>query len=389
MSLMTTCLCVLAEKKLTTLSELVNAEHDGVRYVGYRAGDSDEQQLAECDVAIHKGAYDAAVMAEDIEAARRWKVLQHLSARSALLEPLERVAVFADRGAMCQALSQLAPLVQQPRFALLCQGPATAACAAARGLAYPLVCKPVAACGPSGHRLAVVMREQGLQELCEGQHRAVLALPMVVQEFVPHAGLVIKGYGVGTLRHTRLKPSIPHFEARADGPAIMFFDSQKPLDAVASQSFGGSGGDSCGGGDGGDGGDGGGDDGSGCGDCGGGAVVTATAAAAAAAATTAATAASTATAATDEAALLARSAEVHAIVTAISAHMGVALVGVDVLVAPDGRCLVVDINHLSGAPHSVPGFTSALTELVKQRVVSRRAAAAQIPAPAPPEVLQT
>ena len=385
---MTTCLCVLAEKKLTTLSELVNAEHDGVRYVGYRAGDSDEQQLAECDVAIHKGAYDAAVMVEDIEAARRWKVLQHLSARSALLEPLERVAVFADRGAMCQALSQLAPLVQQPRFALLDQGPATAACAAARGLAYPLVCKPVAACGPSGHRLAVVMREQGLQELCEGQHRAVLALPMVVQEFVPHAGLVIKGYGVGTLRHTRLKPSIPHFEARADGPALLFFDSQKPLDAVASQSFGGSGGDSCGGGDGvdgvdgGDGGGGGGGAGSGGGDGDGGAVVTA-AAAAAAAATTAATAASTATAATDEAALLARSAEVHAIVTAISAHMGVALVGVDVLVAPDGRCLVVDINHLSGAPHSVPGFTSALTDLVKQTIASRRAAAAQVPAPAP------
>ena len=385
---MTTCLCVLAEKKLTTLSELVNAEHDGVRYVGYRAGDSDEQQLAECDVAIHKGAYDAAVMVEDIEAARRWKVLQHLSARSALLEPLERVAVFADRGAMCQALSQLAPLVQQPRFALLDQGPATAACAAARGLAYPLVCKPVAACGPSGHRLAVVMRQQGLQELCEGQHRAVLALPMVVQEFVPHAGLVIKGYGVGTLRHTRLKPSIPHFEARADGPALLFFDSQKPLDAVASQSFGGSGGDSCGGGDGGDGvdggdgGGGGGGDGSGGGDGDGGAVVTA-AAAAAAAATTAATAASTATAATDEAALLARSAEVHAIVTAISAHMGVALVGVDVLVAPDGRCLVVDINHLSGAPHSVPGFTSALTDLVKQTIASRRAAAAQVPAPAP------
>ena len=385
---MTTCLCVLAEKKLTTLSELVNAEHDGVRYVRYRAGDSDEQQLAECDVAIHKGAYDAAVMVEDIEAARRWKVLQHLSARSALLEPLERVAVFADRGAMCQALSQLAPLVQQPRFALLDQGPATAACAAARGLAYPLVCKPVAACGPSGHRLAVVMREQGLQELCEGQHRAVLALPMVVQEFVPHAGLVIKGYGVGTLRHTRLKPSIPHFEARADGPALLFFDSQKPLDAVASQSFGGSGGDSCGGGDGvdgvdgGDGGGGGGGDGSGGGDGDGGAVVTA-AAAAAAAATTAATAASTATAATDEAALLARSAEVHAIVTAISAHMGVALVGVDVLVAPDGRCLVVDINHLSGAPHSVPGFTSALTDLVKQTIASRRAAAAQVPAPAP------
>ena len=385
---MTTCLCVLAEKKLTTLSELVNAEHDGVRYVGYRAGDSDEQQLAECDVAIHKGAYDAAVMVEDIEAARRWKVLQLLSARSALLEPLERVAVFADRGAMCQALSQLAPLVQQPRFALLDQGPATAACAAARGLAYPLVCKPVAACGPSGHRLAVVMREQGLQELCEGQHRAVLALPMVVQEFVPHAGLVIKGYGVGTLRHTRLKPSIPHFEARADGPALLFFDSQKPLDAVASQSFGGSGGDSCGGGDGGDGvdggdgGGGGGGDGSGGGDGDGGAVVTA-AAAAAAAATTAATAASTATAATDEAALLARSAEVHAIVTAISAHMGVALVGVDVLVAPDGRCLVVDINHLSGAPHSVPGFTSALTDLVKQTIASRRAAAAQVPAPAP------
>lgn len=144
---------------------------------------------------------------------------------------------------------------------------------------------------------------------------------------VAQAGHVLKGYGVGSLRHVRVKPSIPHFTASDEGAAVVFFDSQQPLDELHD-----------------------------------GAppqLATADAAAAAGAISN-----SAADPGLEE--LRRRTPDVNAIVDAIVAHMGVQLVGVDVLVAPDGRCLVIDVNHFSGAPKTVPGFAGALAQLVRR-----------------------
>ena len=47
--------------------------------------------------------------------------------------------------------------------------------------------------------------------------------------------------------------------------------------------------------------------------------------------------------------------DIDAILIAVRAHMGVLLLGVDLLMARDGRLFVVDVNHFSGAPSTVPG----------------------------------
>ena len=316
-----TCLLLLSEGKLEKLSELLApaTPHDGVCYI--RPCEDDDSSA--CDVVVHKGAYDSVVQTTDPAAAWRWHQLQQLASRPVLLEPLECVVRFADRLDLCRALDQLAPVVYQPRFAKLDGGDADelCACAAAAGLEYPLVCKPIVACGPRGHQLAVVMRPEGLRELLD-RHVEVLRPPFLAQEFVPHGGVVLKGYRVGDLVHTRLKPSLPAFEATAHGPAVVCFDSQQPLDTVLRT----------------------------------GAVQ---------AGASAATGQCPAPAEASRVAPAQRA--MGAMLEAVASHMGVELLGIDVLVAPDGRCLVIDANHMSGTPHSVPGFTGALNRLIRRR----------------------
>ena len=188
------------------------------------------------------------------------------------------------------------------------------------------------------------------------------------------AGVVLKGYGVGDLQHVRLKPSLPDILPDSEGPAVILFDSQKPFEAALrhpsiSQSAGHA-------------------TSAHCTRCSSGASASAqltaasdTPASMAADAVAQVEMAAAAVAATSEAetfmsSLLAkRASEVRGILSRVCEHMGVVLVGVDVVIDSDGRCMVVDVNHMSGAPHSVPGFTDALLRLVRQHVTRQRAAA--------------
>ena len=47
------------------------------------------------------------------------------------------------------------------------------------------------------------------------------------------------------------------------------------------------------------------------------------------------------------------------------AQFGVQILGVVMIVSPDNRVLVVDANHFSGAPSSVPGFVDATVAAVR------------------------
>ena len=178
---------------------------------------------------------------------------------------------------------------------------------------------------------------------------------IVAQEYVDHGGIVLKGYTVGDLRHVATRPSLPDIgqrhareqaaAAHAPGgeggeeeqaaatdahddespPAVVHIDSQRPLDEALACALRGGGG-------------------------------------------TLAPAAAAALAVADDG-VLGRRREVEDTLAAVQAHFGVALLGVDMVVAADGRLLVVDVNHFSGAPKSVPGFEEALA-----RAVARRAA---------------
>lgn len=330
-------LLVLAESKLAKMSELISSDHGGVRFARYD-DPSVSPSHERCELAVHRGGYDMLMRTSCPAAALRWQLLQQLAGRQALLEPLERVVRFADRVDVCNQLAQLAPAVQQPRFAVLDGQTRDAILAAAADLAYPLICKPLAACGESGHTLAIVLREEGLSELLSGSVSA-LRPPLLAQEFVPHSDTVLKGYRVGDLVHFRLKTSLPNLTATSEGPAVVYFDSQQPLDDDGRMLVAGPAstrddrGQQC----------------SGNVTCGG----------------------TIESSPSPSEALLARKDEVSSILETIASHMGVELLGIDVLLAPDGRCLVVDANHFSGTPQSVPGFAGALARLAEAKLASR------------------
>ena len=366
----TPCLLLVADKKLAKLAELISAPHDGVHFLGGAAIDVPALLAAQPGlVVLHKGGYDTAVAEHDASAAARLALLRELPSR-ALLEPLECAARFGDRREVCRALAELAPAVAQPRFVELDAATGDVDGVLARaGVAFPLLCKPAVACGPRGHRLSLVLRRDGLDAVLA--EAAGFGTPLIAQEYVDHGGVVLKGYTVGELVHIATRDSLPDLghalaggggggggggscctgsgSGSGDGspgalnlPAVVHVDSQQPLaDALravtgrAAPTLAPAAAAVCIG------------DGSARADEGSGERL----------------AAEDGSTNEDDGAL-GRRRECEEILRAVRARMGVSLLGVDMVIAPDGRLLVVDVNHFSGAPRSVPGFGEALARAV-------------------------
>ena len=384
------CHLVLAEKKLKKLSELFamcpEEQESDMRFTSTSGsnGDGDGGTGRSTSgtefVVVHKAAYDLVLRdAGDAAAAARWELLQRVPP-SALLEPIERAVRFADRAEVCRCLAQLSPAVHQPRFAEL-RGTRADVLSAASTLTFPLLCKPFVACGPAGHKLILVLRPAGLSQLCEGAGAsAVLTQPLLAQEYVDHGGIVIKGYTVGEYTHLVAKPSLPDLaswcaggiqgdsseggggeggggcEGRREeeaeevrsGPAVVHLDSQQlPMSCAAVVSVLGASGTQAS-----------------DGEAVGGGVTTGIAECAGSG-----SGGSGGSGGSDEqcAELVEHyRAAAEAILSAVRAHMGVQLLGVDMVAAPDGSLQVVDANHFSGAPSSVPGFADALAQAVRR-----------------------
>ena len=133
------------------------------------------------------------------------------------------MALFADAAAAARSLGR--PEVPQPRFLELRDPDEDVAAAARAGdLRFPLLCKPLVACGPAAsHELAVALCEEGLSQVRP---------PVLLQEYVAHRGAVMyKGYCVGRRVHVAQRASLPDLRlAGRDGAAttLVRFDSQKP-----------------------------------------------------------------------------------------------------------------------------------------------------------------
>jgi inositol-1,3,4-trisphosphate 5/6-kinase/inositol-tetrakisphosphate 1-kinase len=300
------------------LQPLVDQTVQGVRFALHDA--SSEAPLPASDLVVHKAVNDVVLRSGDAAAAARYATLQQLAARVPLLDPLESMAVFADRGELCRMLDALRPGVRQPRFLEL-REPAESVLDAARaaGLRFPLLCKPLVACGPpASHELAVVLGEEGLRRV---------AAPVLLQEYVAHgSGVMLKGYCVGRRVHVVRRPSLPDLRhSGQDGTALVRFDSQQPPPDMAA--FG-----------------------------------------------AAAPAGPPPEDALADAEWDRRRACVERIAHAVAEHLAVQLLGVDVVFAePAGEPHVVDVNYFPHGPESFPGFALALAELARQRVESRRA----------------
>tara|TARA_B110001452_G_scaffold50833_1_gene38859 strand:- start:786 stop:1871 length:1086 start_codon:yes stop_codon:yes gene_type:complete len=328
----TVLLCV-PDKVRNRLGALLDAPVQGVRFVPYveEAGEDEEGRhattpppLPACDLVLHKAVNDIVLRLDDAAAARRYATLERLAARVPLLDPLPSVALFADRGVLCRTLAGLRPEVPQPRFLELREpSESVAAAARAAGMRFPLLCKPLVACGPAAsHELAVALCEEGLSQVRP---------PVLLQEYVAHHGAVMyKGYCVGRRVHVAQRASLPDLRlAGHDGAAttLVRFDSQKPPPSASAFGVG-----------------------------------------------TAADAAPV----TDGMGPAAASVEeerrracTEQIASRVGEQLGVELLGVDVVFAePSGELLVVDANYFPHGPHSFPDFAQALCEVVRRRTQS-------------------
>lgn len=95
------------------------------------------------------------------------------------------------------------------------------------GIQLPCIVKPRVACGtPEAHHMALVLRNEGFQEM-------QVAMPGCLQQFINHNGLLYKVYVMGDQLHVTERQSIPNLSAAgsqdAGLPSLIEFDSLKSL----------------------------------------------------------------------------------------------------------------------------------------------------------------
>lgn len=280
-------------------------------------------------VVVHRGATDSLLRQVDPAAAARFEVLRAISPSGLLVDPLAVMKTFADRGALCEALSEIGAPVRQPAFFVWRGGPCEIEAGQpgllshvrASALRFPLLCKPIAACGlPGAHDLTFVSREEGLHELRP---------PFVLQDFVAHDGIMFKGYCVGKRLHVTRRPSLPSDlgSCSCDSSATEGLTQARQKELCGAATARNPGGDDGGGGDrsGND---------------------------------------STKTRRSNLEVAPEDYARVCDIVRAVATHLGVRLLGVDVVVSEAGEFLVIDANHFPSSAQTFPDLPGALAELV-------------------------
>ncbi|CAM9718113.1 unnamed protein product [Scytosiphon promiscuus] len=116
---------------------------------------------------------------------------------------------------------------RSPRFVVLEKPdspiPGTPGIVARSGLAFPVICKPVEACGTRGsHTMVVVLDQAGM---------AALTPPVVVQEYRNHGARLFKVCVVGDEVRVLARTSLPDLPPGLGGSFA--FDSQKPYPTLS------------------------------------------------------------------------------------------------------------------------------------------------------------
>lgn len=92
-------------------------------------------------------------------------------------------------------------------------------------LRFPLICKPVSACGPrSAHQMAIAPTLASLEGLLSDP-----ANEFVLQEFINHSGVIYKAYSMGVVSLCEIRESIPDMPLDAHGDTLIHFNSRDSI----------------------------------------------------------------------------------------------------------------------------------------------------------------
>lgn len=227
---------LLPEKVVSKLAGCLESDEE-VRYVQL----DPERPLAEqghLDVLLHKLAHEMALGTSAGTGRGIVEQVRELLRERPLLvavDSLEASACLSNRLAICSRLSEAAERglpIAQPRFALVSDKRRLVQDVRRAGLRYPVIAKPLVACGRADTHVLCLLPSEDAASSAEAQR----ALPdsVLVQECVPHGGVLIKAYAVGGQLHTSTRRSLPDEAlARVSARHACVFDSQEPLPTLA------------------------------------------------------------------------------------------------------------------------------------------------------------
>ncbi|CAM9580649.1 unnamed protein product [Ectocarpus fasciculatus] len=194
------------------------------------------------DVILHKLSED--IMFRDVQpegAARLSWIEAYLdrNPKTAILDPIDRVSNCINRVTTLKLLEEAyrrhgaaGGMPRPPRFMVLGDhepsDPGTDDGMVPRsGLAFPVICKPVQACGTRGsHTMVVVLDQAGMSSLTP---------PVVVQECRNHGAKLFKVCVLGDEVRVHERPSLPDLPQGLTGSFA--FDSQKPYPTLEEASL--------------------------------------------------------------------------------------------------------------------------------------------------------
>jgi inositol-1,3,4-trisphosphate 5/6-kinase/inositol-tetrakisphosphate 1-kinase len=170
---------------------------------------------------------------------------------ASIIDPFEAVRAVVSRARTCRRLRELEDDFErrhggrrrcpfrQPRFAVS-ESPELLGEAVQRaGLSFPVICKPIEACGtPLSHSMVVAVDAEGL---------SLVESPSIAQEYINHSGLFFKVYVIDHDVMVFQRPSLPDILAESCGEAAsssvrsVVFDSRFAYPTVEDFYFSGGG----------------------------------------------------------------------------------------------------------------------------------------------------
>jgi len=208
------------------------------------------------DLIVHKLSED--VMNRDTDSASNHRlsfIEKYVESNSkvVLIDGIDAISNIVSRALTCEILKEsLAQredrIVHDPKFCVILEEEQSntlkiAEKMKASNLNFPVICKPVEACGTSAsHHLTIILNEEGLSDL---------KAPCVMQEYINHDTKLLKVYVLGPKTFVFPRKSLPNLNdggsfitdnqnhrnsSNMSQPRSLCFDSQKPY--PTSEDFG-------------------------------------------------------------------------------------------------------------------------------------------------------
>ena len=197
---------------------------EGVQFFAFDASSASSSSIQEqpvYDIIVHKLTEDldkeesnGVVNDGDSSGDRLYAIRQYLKEhpRTIIIDPLESVKIVTSRARTSNMLRHVCANIYgvcQPKYVLMDNiDDLTEAKLLENmdlhGLKFPVICKPLKACGsPTSHHMVVVVDVQGL---------SLITFPCIIQQYHNHSSVFYKAYVIGTEVMVFRRPSLPDLE---------------------------------------------------------------------------------------------------------------------------------------------------------------------------------